>query len=56
MPRDVFGVVPVLQLGILMRHLPTRVADALGDERWKDFIRQKAASYGPPVGEQGGVR
>jgi tryptophan synthase beta chain len=23
------------------------VADALGDERWKDFIRQKAASYGP---------
>jgi tryptophan synthase beta chain len=31
------------------------VADALGDERWKDFIRQKAASYGPPVGEQGGA-
>ena len=28
-PRDVFGVVPVLQLGIAMRHLPPRVADAL---------------------------
>jgi tryptophan synthase beta chain len=23
------------------------VADALGDERWKEFIRKKAASYGP---------
>lgn len=29
-PRDVLGVVPVLQLGILMRRLPTRVSDALG--------------------------
>jgi indole-3-pyruvate monooxygenase len=28
-PRDVFGVVPVLQLGIVMRHLPPGVADAL---------------------------
>jgi len=28
-PRDIFGVVPVLPLGIVMRHLPTRVADAL---------------------------
>jgi len=28
-PRDVFGVVPVLQLGILMRPLPLKVADAL---------------------------
>ena len=28
-PRDVLGVVPVLQLGILMRRLPVRVADAL---------------------------
>jgi indole-3-pyruvate monooxygenase len=28
-PRDVFGVVPVLQLGIVMRHLPLKVADAL---------------------------
>ena len=28
-PRDVFGVVPVLQLGIVMRRLPPRVADAL---------------------------
>ena len=27
--RDVLGVVPVLQLGIVMRHLPPRVADAL---------------------------
>jgi tryptophan synthase beta chain len=26
------------------------VADALGDERWKDFIREKAASYGPAQG------
>jgi tryptophan synthase beta chain len=32
------------------------VADALGDERWKDFIRQKAASYGAPVSEQGSAR
>ena len=32
------------------------VADALGDERWKDFIRQKAASYGPPAGERKGAR
>ncbi len=29
-PRDLLGVVPVLQLGILMRHLPPSVADALG--------------------------
>ncbi|MBI4607302.1 MAG: tryptophan synthase subunit beta [Planctomycetes bacterium] len=30
------------------------VADALGDERWRDFIRAKAASYGPrKVGEGG---
>jgi indole-3-pyruvate monooxygenase len=28
-PRDVFGIVPVLQLGIVMQHLPTAVADAL---------------------------
>lgn len=28
--RDVFGVVPVLQLGILMRHLPPSLADAIG--------------------------
>ncbi len=28
-PRDMLGVVPVLQLGILMRHVPTPVADAL---------------------------
>ncbi|HEX4214561.1 MAG TPA: NAD(P)/FAD-dependent oxidoreductase [Candidatus Dormibacteraeota bacterium] len=28
-PRDVLGMIPVLQLGVLMRHLPTRVADAL---------------------------
>jgi indole-3-pyruvate monooxygenase len=29
LPRDVLGVVPVLQLGILMQHLPPSVADAL---------------------------
>jgi len=29
LPRDVFGVVPVLQLGIVMQHLPPAVADAL---------------------------
>ncbi len=29
LPRDVFGVVPVLQLGIVMRHIPPQVADAL---------------------------
>jgi cation diffusion facilitator CzcD-associated flavoprotein CzcO len=28
-PRDVFGVMPVLTLGIAMRHMPTAVADAL---------------------------
>src|SRR4051794_7988825 len=28
-PRDVFGLVPVLQLGILMQHIPPAVADAL---------------------------
>ena len=28
-PRDVLGLVPVLQLGIAMRHVPTAVADAL---------------------------
>jgi cation diffusion facilitator CzcD-associated flavoprotein CzcO len=28
-PRDFFGVVPVLQLGIVMQHLPPAVADAL---------------------------
>jgi indole-3-pyruvate monooxygenase len=29
LPRDVFGVVPVLQLGIAMQHLPPALADAL---------------------------
>lgn len=28
-PRDLFGVVPVLQLGVLMQHLPPAAADAL---------------------------
>lgn len=28
-PRDLLGVVPVLQLGVAMRHLPNPVADAL---------------------------
>ncbi len=28
-PRDIFGVLPILQVGIAMRHLPPRVADAL---------------------------
>jgi tryptophan synthase beta chain len=32
------------------------VADALGDERWKDFIRQKAASYESKRSEKGGTR
>jgi indole-3-pyruvate monooxygenase len=29
LPRDILGVLPVLPLGIVMRHLPPRVADAL---------------------------
>ena len=29
LPRDIFGLVPVLPLGIVMRHLPPKVADAL---------------------------
>jgi indole-3-pyruvate monooxygenase len=29
LPRDLLGVLPVLPLGIVMRHLPPRVADAL---------------------------
>jgi cation diffusion facilitator CzcD-associated flavoprotein CzcO len=29
LPRDIFGVVPVLPLGIVMRRLPPRLADAL---------------------------
>ena len=28
-PRDMFGVVPILQVGAIMRHLPPTVADAL---------------------------
>lgn len=28
-PRDLFGVVPILQVGAVMRHLPPRFADAL---------------------------
>jgi cation diffusion facilitator CzcD-associated flavoprotein CzcO len=28
-PRDVFGVVPVLQLGIALKRLPPRIADAI---------------------------
>jgi tryptophan synthase beta chain len=33
------------------------VADALGDDRWKDFIRKKAVSYGPaPCGSDDGAR
>ena len=28
-PRDIFGIVPVLQLGIVMQHVPPAVADAL---------------------------
>jgi indole-3-pyruvate monooxygenase len=29
LPRDIFGAVPVLPIGIVMQRLPTRVADAL---------------------------
>ena len=29
-PRDILGVIPVLQLGIVMRRLPPSVADAMG--------------------------
>ena len=29
------------------------IADALGDDRWKDFIREKAARYGPGPGKGG---
>jgi indole-3-pyruvate monooxygenase len=29
LPRDVFGLVPVLQLGIMMQHLPPKLADAM---------------------------
>jgi indole-3-pyruvate monooxygenase len=29
-PRDILGVVPVLQLGTVMKHLPSGLADALG--------------------------
>ena len=32
------------------------VADAVGDERWKDFIRAKAARYGPAHGDPDGAR
>jgi tryptophan synthase beta chain len=32
------------------------VAEALGDERWKDFIRQKAERYGPAQAGGGGAR
>ena len=28
-PRDIFGLVPILQVGAIMRHLPPAVADAL---------------------------
>jgi cation diffusion facilitator CzcD-associated flavoprotein CzcO len=28
-PRDIFGLVPILQVGAIMRHLPPSVADAL---------------------------
>ena len=28
-PRDIFGVVPILQVGAIMRHLPPSLADAL---------------------------
>jgi indole-3-pyruvate monooxygenase len=28
-PRDIFGVVPILSVGVAMRHLPPRIADAL---------------------------
>jgi cation diffusion facilitator CzcD-associated flavoprotein CzcO len=52
-PRDVLGLVPALQLGIAMRHLPTALADALawplirlavGDIR---DVGLKKLSYGP---------
>jgi tryptophan synthase beta chain len=36
------------------------IADALGDERWREFIRKKAASYGadgsPPAPRKGGAK
>lgn len=53
LPRDIFGVIPVLPLGIVMRRLPTRVADALawpmvrstvGDVR---KVGLKKLPYGP---------
>lgn len=52
-PRDVLGVVPLLQFGIAMRHLPTELADALawplirlsvGDVR---SVGLKKLPYGP---------
>ena len=53
LPRDIFGVLPVLPLGIVMRRLPTRVADVLawpmvrstvGDVR---KVGLKKLPYGP---------
>jgi len=53
LPRDIFGVVPVLPLGIMMRRLPTGIADALawpmvrstvGDVR---KLGLKKLAYGP---------
>jgi cation diffusion facilitator CzcD-associated flavoprotein CzcO len=29
LPRDIYGLIPVLQVGIVMQHLPPRLADAL---------------------------
>jgi indole-3-pyruvate monooxygenase len=52
-PRDVFGLIPVLQLGIVMQHLPPSLADALawpmiqmtiGDIR---KVGLRKLSYGP---------
>lgn len=53
LPRDIFGVVPVLTLGIVMRQLPMRVADALASPIVRSTVGDitkiglKKLPYGP---------
>ena len=55
LPRDLFGILPVLQLGIVLQHVPPQVADALARPLIRltvgdlGAVGLRKAPYGPNV-------